>query len=159
MRQRTFILASLIVLSCVATSAQAQWRPGSNAMPGGISYQTTPTISPYLQLTRPGGSAALNYAGLVRPTFDFQNAINGLQQQVNDAQSSGMTTDNPLLTGGTTRFLSTGNYFMNIRGGQGGGYGGNGGRGGNNIMIVSPQRNQAMTANFQGGAPAMTPQR
>jgi hypothetical protein len=148
MLKRVLIVSAMF---CLAGTAQAQWSPGTAGMAGGISYQSTPTISPYLQLTRPGGSTTLNYVGLTRPTFDFQRAIGGLQQQVSDFQSTGSATDNGLLTGGRTRFLNTGNFFMNI---NGQGSTGSIGRG-NNIILVSPQQNQQQTTNFQGMAPGM----
>jgi hypothetical protein len=53
--------------------------------PGGAGGLNRPTTSPYLNLTRPGNTA-LNYYNLVRPEFEFRNAVQGLQTQINQQQ-------------------------------------------------------------------------
>lgn len=98
-----FCTVGLILAS--ADSARAQ--PGA----------PRPTFSPYLNLTRPGGTPALNYYGLVRPELQFRQSIQGLQgavsanqQMIGDLQTGG--TGLPV-TGHATQFLNYGGYFLN----------------------------------------------
>jgi hypothetical protein len=70
-----------------------------------------------LNLTRPGGTPALNYYGLVRPELQFRQSIQGLQgavsanqQMIGDLQPGG--TGLPV-TGHATQFLNYGGYFLN----------------------------------------------
>jgi hypothetical protein len=80
-----------------------------------------PTVSPYLNLLRPGGSAAFNYYTLVRPQLDFQQSINTIQTQVlqnrqtltdlaQQSSNSGGASDLPP-TSNVPAFLNTGGYF------------------------------------------------
>ena len=48
--------------------------------------QNPPPYSPYLNLNRPGATAAQNYFGLVRPELEFRNAYRVIQQQVTATQ-------------------------------------------------------------------------
>jgi hypothetical protein len=109
-------LLALATLPAVA-SAQGQLRPG-------ISPNTQPTTSPYLNLLRPGTAPGINYYGIVRPEFAFRSSIQGLQGDV-DANRQLIATGRdaqgqPLLvTGHSATFLNTGGYFLSLSGGKG----------------------------------------
>lgn len=158
MQLRLWIVLAVLGLSALdENQAVAQYggvgggsRSGGSSSPGGIGFGQGASVSPYLQLTRRNNSAYLNYYGLVRPAFDLQNSLQGLQQQVNEAQSTGQAGmgGNPLFTGSRTRFLDTGGYFLSSSGQSGGSN-----RSGSAVMIVNPQQLQgggALTTSFQG---------
>lgn len=74
-----------------------------------------PTFSPYLNLTRQGGTPALNYYGLVRPELQFRQSLQNLQgaatanqQAIGDIQTGGLPA-----TGHPTQFLNYRGYFLN----------------------------------------------
>jgi hypothetical protein len=97
--------------------------------------QTTPfarpTISPYLNLFRQGGSFTQNYFGLVRPQQQYNQNIQQLQQQQNQLSQNLSATQaqvnantqavsSLLPTGQPVGFLTHGRYFMTLgRGGAG----------------------------------------
>jgi len=116
------LLASLVVGSFQSAQAQAPLRPG-------ISMNTRPTFSPYLNLARRGQSAALNYYGIVRPELRFANSLNVLQAEVamnRDLITTGRAStvgEGGLVTGHSAMFLNTGGYFMNLSGRGGTGVG------------------------------------
>ena len=100
-----------------------------------------PVYSPYLNLTRPGGSVGANYYGLVRPQVDAQRNIMLLQQQ---AQMMGIAPEafadpfgvlghpdpaSSLTTGHSAVYLNTGHYYR-YPGQAGSGAGGSVGRAG-----------------------------
>lgn len=94
----------------LACSGSARAQPGA----------PRPTFSPYLNLTRPGGTPALNYYGLVRPELQFRQSIQNLQgavtanqQVIGNLQTGG--TGVPT-TGHPTQFLNYGGYFLNSGG-------------------------------------------
>ena len=91
MKQR---LASLFALVVLGTSAHAQQQIGSYTPP---SVSPRPPISPYLNLNRGGGNAAMNYFGIVRPQMENQQAIQNLQQQNQQTQGVLQTQGNPLI--------------------------------------------------------------
>jgi hypothetical protein len=78
-----------------------------------------PTISPYLNLTRRGGSTASNYYNLVRPQNQFYQSIQQIQQEVGanvqelsalqQQSASGLRP-----TGHVAGFLNHGAYFMTM---------------------------------------------
>src|SRR4051812_28420295 len=70
---------------CLPSAASAQYAP-----PTGTGFGGRPGYSPYLNLTR-GGNQAANYYGLVRPELYARNALQGLQQQVNQLQGQSQT--------------------------------------------------------------------
>ena len=118
--------AMAILLAGAAANAQFLPRPGGgpgtagSPLSGGIG--TAPPaagFSPYLNLTR-GGSAAINYYGIVRPQINFQSQLQTVQAQ-QQAGSASFEPDNPLMPGlvvGTrVRFLNTQPYFLNLQGG------------------------------------------
>jgi hypothetical protein len=93
--------------------ALAQPRPGIGQTP-----ITQPPYSPYLNLLR-GGSLTQNYWGLVQPELQWRGSVQGLEQQVSantQAISSLQVAQGPPATGHTTRFLSTGGYFLRSTG-------------------------------------------
>lgn len=92
----------------------------SSGLSGGIGNSMgSPSFSPYLNITRGGNSAAVNYYGIVRPQQSFAGALQSLQSQnmaggqnnAEDALSQGVTV------GTRVRFLNTNGYFQNINGG------------------------------------------
>jgi hypothetical protein len=106
---------TLTVLALTGMCAQSSWAQGRPA--GGVN---TPTISPYLNLARPGASPAINYYGLVRPQQDFARSIYGLQlqgqlqqQSLSELQAGGV-----LPTGHTIGFLNYGGYFLSTGAGR-----------------------------------------
>jgi hypothetical protein len=83
------------------------------------SPTSRPAVSPYLNLTRPGNTA-LNYFNLVRPEFEFRNAYQGIQRQVNRQGEELQAADAGFLppTGHSTSFLNLSHYYPG-RGGPG----------------------------------------
>lgn len=98
--------------------------PGGSPLGGGIGSPTPSGFSPYLNLTRGGNSAALNYYGIVRPQFNFQQSLQALQNPAQPGVAQGTTLEDPLMPGlvvGTrARFLNTGGVFLNLNGTAGG---------------------------------------
>ncbi len=87
---------------------------------GGIAPITNPTVSPYINLLRPGGTNITNYFGLVRPEFDLRNAAGVLQNQayqtdqyLNNLANYNANLYAPLVTGHNATFLNTGGRFLN----------------------------------------------
>ncbi len=72
--------AALAVSAC----ASAQMPIGSYTAP---TVNPRPTVSPYLNLNRNGGTPAINYFGIVRPQIENQQAIQNLQHQVQTNQA------------------------------------------------------------------------
>jgi hypothetical protein len=98
----------MLVLGVARAAAQTGYVP----VPGPA---LPPRYSPYLNLTRPGGTPAMNYYGLVRPEVEARNAYLGLQQQVNVLQQQ-VATQGPEsgalpTTGYPIRFLDYSSYF------------------------------------------------
>ncbi len=98
----------------------------------GFGQPSAPAYSPYLNLLRNNNPLYSNYYGIVQPELQWRGAVQNLQQQVttNDqAIGSALDPNRFPMTGHSTRFLSTGGYFLNSAGARGAG--GAGGRGGN----------------------------
>jgi hypothetical protein len=119
MSSRTTLAATLLTLaSFQGAPAQAPLRPG------GIRPTAQPTVSPYINLVRPGTAPAINYYGIVRPELAFRNSIGQLQTDV-DANRQLITTGRDaggpgagfLATGHSAVFLNTGGYFLSSGGG------------------------------------------
>jgi hypothetical protein len=93
----------------------------------GIGLNRPLAYSPYLNLTRPGGTLTQNYYGLVQPQIQANLAILGLAgDQAVDRQALGEINGSNLpTTGHPTQFMNYGSYFLNsgaaVAGGQGGG--------------------------------------
>jgi hypothetical protein len=72
-----------------------------------------PTVSPYVNLLR-GGSAGINYYGIVRPELETRSSIQQLQRQVGQTQAevTQATTPSGLpTTGHPTVFFNYSHYF------------------------------------------------
>ena len=87
---------------------------------------TRPAYSPYLNLTRPGGTLVNNYYGLVRPEIEFRGMIGGLQSQYRNLSTEvnnqfAVESQFPT-TGHQVSFMNYSHYY-NIRG-RAVGYGG-----------------------------------
>jgi len=116
---KTSAFGCFAVAAVLATGGDAHAQPG--ATPG------RPTVSPYLNLLRQGGSTpGLNYYGLVRPEINDRQAL----QAVQSATSANQKTIGDLLngnglptTGVASQFLNHRSYFLNQGGGGSGGFG------------------------------------
>jgi hypothetical protein len=106
---------ALVVLVGVAPLVAAQ-TPGSGVRPA-----ARPAFSPYLNLNRPGASAAVNYFGMVRPQLTYNAAIQQLQtttQELQQQQRETATSATELPpTGHSIGFLNHQRFFL--RGGRG----------------------------------------
>ncbi len=120
------LLASFGLLGTFAAnlaSAQYPTPPSRNNMP--------PVVSPWLSMSNQGLPPALNYFNIVRPQFEFRNAIGQLQSQTSAEQEAIDVLRQPKLptTGHGVGFQTQSKYFMTIRrpgasfGGAGGGMG------------------------------------
>jgi hypothetical protein len=124
-------LALGLLFSSAAGAARAQF-PQFPAFSPSVNPSQRPIISPYLNLINRGGDPAINYYGLVRPQFNFQNAENLLQREVNVAQQTadlgaqqGIINRNLPPTGHRVGFQTQYRFFQTFnRGAGGGGYGG-----------------------------------
>jgi hypothetical protein len=83
-------------------------------------------VSPYLNLGRSANNPAaqaLNYQTLVRPTNDFYNSINQLNQQVSTNRQGILGNQEDIRgmvgTGHPIRFMYYTQYFQNLGGPQG----------------------------------------
>jgi hypothetical protein len=99
----------LLALAVAPAAAQLGYAPAASpSLP--LRY------SPYLNLTRPGATAAANYYGLVRPEVAARNAYQSLQLQVNSLQQQ-VTAEAAApagtlpVTGYPVRFLDYSSYF------------------------------------------------
>src|SRR5207237_1344079 len=76
---RIVVAAAVLGLLAVSGRAAAQV-PAPTPFGPRLGGATAPPFSPYLNLTRPGGSPTLNYSGLVRPELQNRAAAQGLQR-------------------------------------------------------------------------------
>jgi hypothetical protein len=76
---------------------------------------TRPTVSPWLNTFRQGGSAGYNYYTLVRPEFAFRNSIRDLQvaNTANQQWQAGGTEELPA-TGHPSGFQTQYRYFGSL---------------------------------------------
>lgn len=120
---RRLIWSSLVALAAGGAAAQPP------APPPGFGQAPRPQVSPYLNLLRNGNPGYLNYYGLVRPQQEFQQGIQGLQQDVGAVQSAlgqpfgaDLGQQQPLLpgTGHRSSFLTSSSYFLTFNGRAGG---------------------------------------
>jgi hypothetical protein len=148
---RYWFVAIAAVLTTLAISGGAvnaqPPRPGGYGPPpppGGAYYSRPPAFSPYLNLLRGGGSATLNYYGLVRPEMQFRQSLQNLSGDVAMNQqmvdSLGMQMMGQSATGHSTQFMNLGGYFMNSGGGMGASIlgGGNPRTSGGQMNLTSP---------------------
>jgi hypothetical protein len=107
------LLAAAAALAAQQAQAQVPF-PANRAGP-----YTAPAYSPYLNLLR-GGNPAVNYYGIVRPQIAFNNAVQGLQQQINTvaAQSYAPTTTDAGLpmTGHAASYMNYSHFFPGLTG-------------------------------------------
>jgi len=111
----TGVVAVLAALCWWADPSFAQVgynRPASSGL-------SRPTTSPYLNLLR-GGDRGLNYYNLVRPEFEFRNAYQGLQGQVNQQQQllRQSSEEGLPVTGHAIRFQNYSHYYPTPGGGS-----------------------------------------
>jgi hypothetical protein len=122
-RSAAALLASTVlgVGTLLAQAPQGGYAPPPP--PGGAYYSRPPAFSPYLNLLRGGGSATLNYYGLVRPEMQFRQSIQNLSGDVAMNQQMLGTLGTEVIglpsTGHPTQFMNLGGYFMNSGGGMG----------------------------------------
>lgn len=110
---KTFVtpLLGLCLVLAGGAGAQAQPLPSS-------------TITPWLNLYRPGGTPSQNYNNLVRPELDFRGSIQQLQRQ-SAANQQGIANlaaapAGPLVTGHQAGFMTQNNYFQTLGAGGAG---------------------------------------
>jgi hypothetical protein len=104
---------AILLVGPFAVGATAQPPVGPRPLTGA----TTPAVSPYLNLLRPGTSPAINYYGLVRPQADFLNSVQALQAQFGYAQqAAGLQAGEVGTTGHSVFFLNYNAYFLNTTG-------------------------------------------
>lgn len=132
------ILAALFEATFESSSVYAQGRgrnsslfagnPRTNTNPGASllnqALYNRPTVSPYLNLTRPGGSITPNYQSLVRPQMD-QMRVNraqrastaNLQREVNNSRHQAVLPGQTIRgTGHATNYMSYSQYFNTLSG-------------------------------------------
>jgi hypothetical protein len=81
---------------------------------GPVNPVNRPAFSPYLNLNRPGTSAAVNYYGLVRPELQFRNALFQNQLEIaGNQQAISNLAAGPITTGHRAGFMTQWRYFMN----------------------------------------------
>jgi hypothetical protein len=122
MKYSRWLLALMFLLMSMGMTS-AQYPYGSGFGPGAAPY-AKPPVSPYLNLLRQGNSPAFNYSTLVRPQLQFQQGMQGLQNQFGTLQQSVTTLEQqglqgpPVLpaTGHPTGFMTHRAYFMNLAG-------------------------------------------
>lgn len=94
-----------------------------------INPTPAPSISPYLNLVRPGGIPAFNYLTLVQPELQIRNQQQQFQMQFGQTQQqiNTLNTNQKMLalppTGHQAGFMTHTRYFMNMGGSGGGGMG------------------------------------
>jgi hypothetical protein len=162
-------LLTLLVLAASTVSLQAQTfgNPGSPFGQGGGGRrpatlgapgfgQSGATISPYLNLLRSNNnntSVVANYYGFVRPAQEFNNALQGLQQQITAESVTGdIQTGGGMgvpITGNRVRFQNLGGYFQSLSGGGGAITG--------TQAVPGPRLSGAAGSNFGGGQGRMGP--
>jgi hypothetical protein len=103
------LVGLVLALTVAAGPARAQYPVNSRGVPG----YTSPPVSPYINLLRSGSNPAINYYGLVRPQFQFQNSITGLQQQVTTLDQTQAEAEAGVLpsTGHPVQFFNYSHYY------------------------------------------------
>ncbi|MBX9788399.1 MAG: hypothetical protein K2Y37_05745 [Pirellulales bacterium] len=109
-------------------SALYAGNPRTNTNPGASllnqALYNRPTVSPYLNLTRPGGVITPNYQSLVRPQVD-QMRVNraqrqttaNLQREISSSRHQAVTPGQQIRgTGHATNYMSYSQYFNTITG-------------------------------------------
>ena len=138
---KRLVLTSVVLLGWFAPGPV--WAQGYFGRGGYGGYQNG-GVSPYLQLNRLGAPPALNYYNLVRPQFQFGNAIQQLGQQVITGQQdiANLETPTPLPpTGHAVGFQTHLRYFGTFTR-PGGAFG----RAGTALTQYGPQPGQQLPA-------------
>ncbi|MGE0534556.1 MAG: hypothetical protein AB7O68_06245 [Pirellulales bacterium] len=140
MNRATAVLILGVLFFCIfaAADVQAQSRgrnsalyagnPRTNTNPGASllnqALYNRPTVSPYLNLTRPGGLITPNYQSLVRPQVD-QMRVNRaqrqstatLQREISSSRHQAVIPGQQIRgTGHATSYMSYSQYFNTIAG-------------------------------------------
>jgi hypothetical protein len=122
---KRMLIAAVAAIALGTGTARAQV-PYSQPQLGN-PYQR-PTISPYLNMLRPGVNPALNYYGLVRPQVQTTRTLQTFQQELQTVAGAlapttelGMQPNNLPTTGHRTTFYNYGTYFPGAAGGSPGG--------------------------------------
>ena len=115
------LVVSGILVLATTREASAQY-PGSLA-PGRPPQQGAgPVFSPYLNLLR-GGNPAINYYGLVRPEIQFRNALQNLNNELEQTEAdvaAGQAGATGFQTGHPVQFFNLSHYYPNSAQGGGG---------------------------------------
>jgi len=86
-------LALCVFAVLFVSPVQAQ-NPDFGRPPGIGTPGYRPPVSPYLNLNR-GGSAAINYFGVVRPQMEGANMLQRIEQQINPPPNNGIIGFDP----------------------------------------------------------------
>ena len=109
-------------------SALYAGNPRTNTNPGASllnqALYNRPTVSPYLNLTRPGGVITPNYQSLVRPQMDQmrvnraqRQSTTNLQREISSTRNQAVTPGQQIRgTGHATNYMSYSQYFNTITG-------------------------------------------
>lgn len=112
MRKTTLLLAAGLAAALIFPAGARCQLP----QPGWTPNTPGPTVSPYLNLLRPGNSPAINYYGLVRPQFDTLAGFQRVQQRFNQLSAAQTLSEGPptdtLVTGHQSSFMNYAGYFM-----------------------------------------------
>jgi hypothetical protein len=113
MRLDRLIAIAAVALLSLPGRGSAQLPQGPNGPPGPTARPAFPT---YLNIVR-GGSATLNYYGMVRPQTAAQQSLLSLQQQITSVQqrepAAGAGDSSLPITGQPAYFMNSGGYFLN----------------------------------------------
>jgi hypothetical protein len=124
MKRITFAALAAVALSPGVLHAQL----GPYVQPQTYNPYARPTISPYLNMVRPGTNPALNYYGLVRPQIQTSRALQAFQQELLPVagglapavEQAGAVSNLPT-TGHKTSFYNYSTYFPSATGNSAGG--------------------------------------
>jgi hypothetical protein len=124
---KRILFAAALALALAPGVAHAQLGP--YMPPQTYNPYARPTISPYLNMVRPGANPALNYYGLVRPQIQTSKALLAFQQELLPVagglapaveQTTGLANNLPT-TGHPTSFYNYSTYFPSATGTRAGG--------------------------------------
>ena len=113
-------LAALVALALSPGVLHAQLGP--YAPPTTNNPYQRPTMSPYLNMLRPGANPAINYYGLVRPQMQTNRTLQTFQQELTPVASGLFSTAQQQVgvqipvptTGHQVQFYNYGTYFQGV---------------------------------------------